>query len=201
MPNDIKKLAQSLPKTEADAPTMKRLLEAVERLSGMVQLLLLERQLNDLTAKVETLTGAKLDGSAPKTSQVPELPELLDNLEEFTTVRKTAKGDKREFLLHRLSADFEYENAANGMTYTTKDDTNWTAEVGVADLKQDRSEATMKGANPVVSCWVPEGAIKDIPSGQSNTGTWGSLGQNPNKNHYVIIVKPGSYEIRQELKQ
>lgn len=180
---------------------MKRLLEAVERLSGMVQLLLLERQLNDLTGKVESLTGAKLDNATPKTSQAPELSKLLDNLEEFTTVRKTAKGDKREFLLHRLSADFEYENAADGMTYTTKDDTNWTGEVGVADLKQDRSEATMKGANPVISCWVPEAAIKDIPAGQSNSGTWGNLGQNPNKNHYVIIVRPGKYEIYQELKQ
>lgn len=201
MPSDIKKLAQSIPKAPADASVMKRLLEAVERLSGMVQLLMLEKQLTDLTSKVESLTGAKLDNATPKTSQVPELSKLLDNLEEFTTVRKTAKGDKREFLLHRLSADFEYENAADGMHYTTKDVTNWTGEIGVADLKQDRSEATMKGANPVVSCWIQEDAIKDIPAGQSNTGKWGNMGQNPNKNHYVIIVKPGTYEIYQELKQ
>jgi len=180
---------------------MKALLEKVERLSGMMQLLLLEKQLADLTGKVESLTGAKLEGKTPEAAQAPDLSTILDNLEEFTTVRKTAKGDKREFLLHRLTADFEYEGAADGMNYTTKASTSWTAEVGVADLKQDRSEAALKGANPVVSCFIPEDQISGVTGGQSNTGTWGSMGQNPHKNSYAITVKPGKYAIYQELKQ
>jgi len=71
----------------------------------------------------------------------------------------------------------------------------------VAELDQDRSEATVKGANPVVSCFVPSASITEIKHMQSNTGTWGNLGQNPHKNMATIVVKPGKYEIYRELKQ
>jgi hypothetical protein len=199
MPSDIKKLAESLRKPGASPDaTMKALLQAVEALSGLVKLLLLDKQLGDLAGKVESLTGTGLGEHKPF-NEADLSTEVVDNLEEVATSR--TKDGKTEFLLHRLTGDFEYQKSQDGNEYKTGTDTDWSAEFGVTDLKQDRSEATLKGANPAVSCWIPKDAIKGIRGAQDNTGQWGELGENPHKNHYCIVVKPGKYEIYQELRQ
>lgn len=197
MSADIKKLAESLPKKQTESKdALGAALRAVSALSDLVQLLLVEKQLSDVTAKIEDLTGAKI--ALPK-EDGPSFADALAALEEAGTSRM--KDGKREFLLHRLTEDFEYQNAQNANEYKTAADTEWLIEVGVAQLAQDRSEATLKGANPVISCWIPEDSIADIRNAQANTGSWGAMGENPHKNHYIVIVESGKYEIYSELKQ
>jgi len=140
-----------------------------------------------------TVTEASAVAKAPD-ADAPSLKESLDNLEQFATSRKDQKTNKREFLLHRATKDFEYEGAADGNAYTTKEDSEWAAEYIPAENKQD-------GSNPVISVWVPEDFVKAMPYAPGNTGTWGDLGKNPNAGKYKITVKPGTYEIHQELRE
>jgi hypothetical protein len=195
MAKDIKELAGSLRRGSVGGDaTTKALLQAVEALSGLVKLMLLDKQLGALTSQVEGLTGTSI---APKEDE-PSLSEATENLEEVATSRIVNGG--KQFLLHRLTDNFEYQKSQNGNEYTTDKDTDWTVEFGVADLKQDRSEATLKGANPVISAWVPKGSVKGIQGAQDATGNFGDMGENPHKNRFVVIVKPGKYEIYQEQK-
>lgn len=196
MPQDIKKLAESFKKPSEQKDALAAALRAVQALSELVQLLLVDKQLSDITGKIEGLTGVKI---ADPEQEGPKLSDALFALQEIGTSRM--KDSKRQFLLHRLTENFEYENAKKSNEYETKTDTQWSVEVGVPQLQQDRSEAALKGANPVISCWVPEASIVDIAGAQANTGTWDELGQNPHKNSFVITAKPGKYEIYQELKQ
>jgi hypothetical protein len=135
---DIKKLSETLKKPQD--PTLKALIQTVDTLSNVVKLLMLEKKMDGLNTQVAEITGLNKEDE-----DAPPLSEILDNLEDFCTNRKTKDG-KREFLLHRLSADFEFEKAQEGNKYTTSKETSWSAEEGVADLKQDRSEATLKGS-------------------------------------------------------
>jgi hypothetical protein len=199
MTNDIKKLAQALPKMPSTATTMASLVEAVERLSNMVSMLMLEKQLSDLTSKVESITGVKTQ-TVKNDNNSKDLSNLLDNLEEVTTTRRLKDG-KREFLLHRLTENFEYQDAKKINEYITKQPTDWSVEIGVASLEQDRSEETLKGANPVVSCFVHEDCVVGISGAQENTGTWGDMGQSPHKNKFLVKVRPGKYEMYQEISQ
>lgn len=203
MPTDIAKLAEAV-KAKASKPglrgdpALQAALRAIEALSSLVQLLMVEDQLTDINTKIENITGVKLDE--------PEGPKLSDAIAALaeagtTRMKQFDGGARREFLLHRLTENFEYENAKKVNEYKTKAETQWSVEVGVAQLAQDRSEAALKGANPVISCWIPEAGIVSVSGAQANTGTWGDLGENPHKNSFSILVKPGKYEIYQELKQ
>lgn len=198
MTKDIKELAGSLRQGSVGGDaTARALLQAVEALSGLVKLLLLDKQLGTLTSQVEGLTGTKV-GERKLFNEADLSADAIENLEEVTTTR--TKDGKTEFLLHRLTDAFEYQKSQDGNEYTTTKDTEWTVEFGVADLKQDRSEATLKGANPVISAWVHKSAIKGIKGAQDATGNFGEMGENPHKNRFVVVVKPGKFEIYQEQK-
>lgn len=117
--------------------------------------------------------------------------EALDNLEDIATTRKNDSG-KREFLLHRGTKDYEYEKGKDGDEFEAEE-SEWVPEVMSGEVNQ-------KNKNPVVSCWIPEGDIKEIPNPYPANATWGELGANPHRFKYKVIVKPGKYEIYQELK-
>jgi hypothetical protein len=178
-----------------------QILERIKALEGMLRLLTLEKKLEDLEKRINSLTSPERQSEQfskdlkVKLGQAegPALSEALDNLEEMTTVKRDKNG-KRTFLLHRTTPDFEYEKAAEDNTYETGKDTQWIAEIEAAETQQ-------KDKNPVVSCWIPESSIAGILGAQDNTGTWGELGANPNATKYGIVVKPGKYEIYRELRQ
>lgn len=160
--------------------------------------ILLHLQIKSLIDKISIVTE-----SAPSKSKPAEgvnQADALDELETIATTKKDKDG-KRTFLLHRLTADFEYQKAIReSREYETSEPTTWLAQFNSADQAQDIS-APGGGANPVVSCWVPEADVLRIPNGLPNTGTWGELGKNPHSHEYKVIVKPGKYELYQELKE
>jgi hypothetical protein len=178
-----------------------QILERIKALEEMLRLLMLEKKLEDLEKRVSSLTAPERQSEKfaqdlkVKLGQAegPALSEALDNLEEFTTVKRDKNG-KRTYLLHRTTPDFEYEKAAEDNTYETGKETQWIAEIEAAETQQ-------KDKNPVVSCWIPESSISGVLGAQDNTGTWGELGANPNATKYSIVVKAGKYEIYRELRQ
>jgi hypothetical protein len=168
------------------------LLQALKSIKELVELLNLITTNQELTKITKDIEG--LNSNKPQ-----NLETAIQNLEQIVTV-KTDKNGQQLLLLHRLMSNFE-RSKDSPATHTTDKPTEWVAEVGVAQLRQERSEADLKGANPVLSCWIPRSSIQNIINGQDNTGTWGDLGQNPNKNHFKVIVKPGKFEIYEELAQ
>lgn len=117
--------------------------------------------------------------------------ELLDEL-EAATANKTI-DNKRVFLLHRATHDFEYQKFIDQTEYKTTEETVW----GVSFVAADQQRI---GDNPVVSAWIPESDIVRIAGLQANTGTWGDLGENPHADLAVITVKAGVFTIYSELK-
>jgi hypothetical protein len=194
MPNDIKKLLAAAKANPSDGRTMAALLDAVEALSSFVKLMVLDQQLSELSTQVGAATETDLPADDHSKA------EALNNLEEFVSMR-TDEAGKREFLLHRLTVDSEYADSIEGLNaFETHGDTEWITNLPVAEHQQDVSEIE-QGVAPVVSCWIHEDKIKEIPNSPSNTGIWGNLGKNPQGSKYTIIVKPGTYEIHQELRQ
>lgn len=177
-----------------------QILERIKALEDMLALLTVQKKLQDLEIQVKSLTsGQEKPQSALarltklKARKTDYIKEALDNLEEFTTVKRDVNG-KRTYLLHRMTPDFEFQNSADKNEYETDKDTDWIGEIEAAETQQ-------KDKNPVVSCFVPEANILNIEGAIDNTGTWGNLGANPNATKYRIWVKPGKYEIYRELKQ
>lgn len=158
--------------------------------------LLLAVEVKKLRGKVD---GVIADLGKPQEAAVPTLPRLegLKALESI--VPTTYKEGRRTYLLHHLIGNSE-SYGKEAAEFETKAPTVWRAELGVSELEQERSEAELKGANPVVSCFIPEEAIVSVV-GQFNSGTWGELGANPHKNKFEITVKPGIYKLHQELHQ
>lgn len=126
-------------------------------------------------------------------SKSPDRAEVIKRLTDIAGNR-IEKDGSTSFLLHRPTAQFEYENAADGMFYTTKDNLSWFAEY----MSGQNGQA---GANPVVSCWIPGNNIIAGVNAQGNTGLWGDLGKNPHADQFEVTVKPGKYEIYQELRE
>lgn len=193
---DIKKLVDSVKQSnQKDESALLAALQAILALSNLLKLLNIDNQLNDITSKINQLTG-----TPQPADNGPSLKDVLPLLEDVCETK--VRDSKTFFLLHRFTENFEYQNSkTEDGHYNTQKDTSWSVEQGVPELEQDRSEATLKGANPMVSCWIPQDAISSVKGGQANTGTWGELGENPHKNHFQIYVKPGKYEIYSELKQ
>lgn len=155
----------------------------------LLELLKLSNKLLEMLTKQHTAPAA--DPHSTHTEMTRN--EALDELEKMSTMRKGIDG-KREYLLHRATEDFEYEAAAGGNDYATTDDTEWAPEYMSGQNEQEDQ-------NPVVSCWIPEDQIREVPNAVGNTGTWGELGKNPHAAKYKIVVKPGTYTMHQELRQ
>lgn len=179
-----------------------QILERIKALEEMLKLALLEKKLDDLTKRVTSITSGgplKADQflanhtSKLKARKTDHVKEALDNLEEFTTVKKDKNG-KRTFLLHRPTPNFEYGKFADDHNYETTKDTDWIGEIEAAESQQ-------KDKNPVVSIWVHEDSVLNITGAEANSGTWGELGTNPHATKYKIWIKPGKYEIYRELRQ
>lgn len=168
-----------------------QILERIKALEGMLRLLSLEKKLEELESRINSLTSGEIPSEKPAPSV--DLKDSLANLEEFTTVKRDKNG-KRTFLLHRPTPNFEYGKAADDNHYETAKETDWIGEIEAAESQQ-------KAKNPVVSCWVSEEAISKVTGAEENTGTWGQLGSNPNATLYKIWVKPGRYQIYKELRE
>lgn len=117
--------------------------------------------------------------------------EALDELKHMAT-NKVQDG-QIVYCLHRAAPDYEYEKFADEYNYETTKNTEWLVDV-------ESAQGAQKDANPVVSCYIPESAIVDLPNPHGNTSTWGTMGSNPNAYKYKIVIKPGKYRIFQELK-
>lgn len=158
----------------------------------LADLLRLSAKLLELMAKPAG-EGEALVAEGEDHPKEPTRAEALEGLVKLATNRIDQKTQERQFLLHRATEDFEYEGAAGGNEYSTDQDTEWVVEFMTGEKEQE-------DFNPVVSVWVPESAIKEIPHALANTGTWGDLGKNPNATKYKIVVAPGTYELHTELK-
>jgi hypothetical protein len=178
--------------------TLSMILNRLNDLRKLVATILLQDQLEDVTKIVHDIKkepgSNRLFTEQECRENAPEMPlsEALDNLETMSTVKKDDDG-KRLFLLHRPTEDYEYEKYIAESAYEPSEDTEWVPEY-------ETSEEKRSAENPVVACWVPESSIKEIPHPHANTGTWGELGKNPHANRYTVIVKPGKYDLYQELK-
>lgn len=166
---------------------MQILLKLTELLTQLAPKSVAEPQATDVSAP----TNASPADPKPEAPQpVPVLTQGLENLSKITTTRNT--NGKKEYLLHHYTE--KYFSDSKVSSHKTEKDTEWSPEEGVPMLLQQRAEADLKGARPVVSCWIPESAIKDILDGQDNPDRMTDLSQNSLKNHYRIIVIPGEYE-------
>jgi len=185
-------------------PRAEELIVRLTALADRLTMLLLQKEMTEVKSSLSKLAlGDKLEANLkerreePKdnTSEKPELThkEALGNLEKVATNRKLVSG-QREYLLHRPTVDFEYEKSAVDGKYETTENTEWVAEYMPAEGQQN-------GANPVMSIWVNEKDVVEIPFPHVNSGTWGELGKNPFASRYKAIVGPGIYEIYQELKK
>lgn len=114
----------------------------------------------------------------------------LESLATATTVRE--EDGKRQYLLHRATADHEYAANTKENQFSVKAVNEWVAKFSVA-------EATKAGLNPVVSCWVPEASIVSVP-GSAEPENASLAGQSPQKHKFRVLVRPGKYQIYQELK-
>jgi len=149
-------------------------------------------------------------------------------LEKIAVNRPNPKTKEVEYLLHRATESMEYANSARPLInqpdqptkvhtvntpalkakmapnsepsahearptdFETKNDTAWVLDFVTAEKMRN-------GASPVIACWIPKASIMDI-SGDKNDGTWSEMGANPHAREFRVIVKPGKYEIYQELK-
>lgn len=114
----------------------------------------------------------------------------LDHLDDIATTRKN--NNTTEYLLHRGTLDYEYENNIEEPNhYIINDLLPFYAY-------SDGGEELRQGNNPVVSIWVPKDKIQ-ILTPREKTGTWKELGENPHQNKYKVNVLPGKYEIYKEL--
>ena len=190
---DINKLKQSVSKIDPkDTKALAAALKAIESLANLLNILALDSELDQLNQDIEDATGVKKE-------KMP-LDDALEALAEITT-NKTENG-KKVFLLHRLTEDLEFSNSATeDRKFKTDKPTEWIVEFAEADKKQDVSEVGKSGANPMVSAWIPSDAIDSIPGAAPNSGVWGDMGKNPHVSSFKIIVKPGTYEIYQELRE
>ena len=196
----LEKLSALLEKmTTSDIPkdALAEIQESLNTLKTLVVCMLLNEQKEVIEETVEDKGADKCEnecnGADGETSSDHDIshPEALNNLEDIATSRKDEDG-KRDFLLHRGLKDYEYEKGKEGDQFTAEE-SEWVPEVmsGEADQKND---------NPVITCWIPEDSIKEIPNPYPNNSTWGELGSNPHRYKYKVIIKPGKYEIYQELK-
>lgn len=184
--SSIPKLLESLKKMrESKDISPAVLLQELKEIKAMLVAHLLNNELKELS----NIVKEKIPENKPELSP----KDAIKSLEEIVTIRKN--GEIKEFLLHRATEDFEYDKSGKEVgQFKTDKDTLWFAEYTSTENKQ-------QGANPVVSCWIPESQIAGVPNPHDNTGTWGNLGENPFSDRYIIIVKPGKYEIYQQLKK
>jgi hypothetical protein len=178
--------------------------EAVKSIKSINKGSLSEVILLDILNSVNTLKQMLIYGlmqehvnivkeSVSNISDNGNLEDGIKSLKEFAVTRRSSDNEKYEFLLHRGTEDYEYAKSKIDGMYQTEDNTEWVPMT--MEGEKDR-----KSNNPVVSCWIPEGSISNIPTPLPNDGTWGALGTNPHADRYKVIVKPGKYEIYQELK-
>lgn len=154
-------------------------------------------QLVSLLAELLKMVRDKASAEVGPTAKMatvdkPDLKTALDELEKNTTVRKD--GQKREFLLHRALADHEYAASVEGNEFDSQAQTTWRARVEMAEHEADQD------SNPMVSCWIPESSIVDVPaSGNSEDAQIAT--QRPQQFKFVVVVRPGKYQVYQEIKQ
>lgn len=166
---------------KADGVTTENWVEIREHLMNIMTYL----QISILLKNLESATG----NEKPKNEVKPETSGI-ETLSKIAATR-TING-KREFLLHRATEDHEYAENTHDNEFQTKKETTWFPEYMTEQNDKD-------GANPVVSCWIPEAQIK-IPEPHINTGVWGELGKNPHAARFEVIVLSGRYQIHQEYK-
>ena len=169
----------------SDLLEIKRILENI----------VLTQEISNLVDKVKGLETSTKQEKMSVPSQ--PLDQAIEELKSIAGVRWEI-GGTAEFLLHRLTEDGEYNKSVGvDRSFTTTKNTSWVPIFETADREMDQTG----GTNPLVSCWVPGALIHSIPVGAPNTGTWGTMGKNPHSSQYEIIVKPGKYELYQELKE
>jgi hypothetical protein len=176
--------------------TIKQLSEKIDKLQKVIMALFLDTELSNIQSIMSQLKGEQ---TAPETIKAPaeaksdvSHSQALDNLAQIATTKNDTLG-KRLFLLYRPTEDHEYAKYIHEGSYDPETETEWTAAVMT-------SEKERQGKNPVVACWIPEAFVKNIPNPHINTGTWGDLGKNPFAAQYKVVVKPGKYDLYQELK-
>jgi hypothetical protein len=184
--------AKQKPIVDTDLSALKQQLEA---LTHTLTMLLLQKEMESIKGSLGKVLPQKPEASGDHTSEVSDLSrkESLDNLEKVATNRKDKSG-KREFLLHRPTVDHEYEKSIQeGGQFQTTEKTEWFVEYVSGEKRQD-------SFNAVVSAWIPEDAVSEIPHPYLAADTWSGLGKNPNACKYTAIVAPGKYKIYGELK-
>lgn len=111
----------------------------------------------------------------------------LHSLHGKTVVRRNKYGE-REFLLHRGMGSAEKELALDIPSRQTMHNapTSWTPNVATASWFE------RGGDGAIVSAWIPESAIKHIPT---QLGHPTKEGKNPYAREHEVIVHPGNYHL------
>jgi hypothetical protein len=174
---------------------IQKILKELQALKALLVNLSLMNQLDSIKDKVEEISNTSKTQEKPKDLPKSDLKELKE--EAFEDLKHMATNEirdgERHYILYRATEDFEYERFKVGHYYEPKEDTIWTPEYMT-------SQETQKKPNPAMGCWIPESSIIDIPEPFGNTSNWKeSGGKNPNAFRYKLTVKPGKYEIYQEL--
>lgn len=174
---------------------IQKILKELQSLKALLVNLSLMNQLDSIKDKVEEISNTTKSPIKPGQSDEKDLKKLKENA--FEDLKHMAANEirdgERHYILYRATEDFEYERYKDGHYFEPKEDTIWAPEYMT-------SQETQKKPNPAMGCWIPESAIIDIPEPFGNTSNWKEAGgKNPNAFRYKLTVKPGKYEIYQEL--
>ena len=156
--------------------------ESIKTLKKMFVYLLLKKEESKIKQTVNEV----------KTPPVVNNKEAIERLLNFAKTRTV--DNKKEFLLHRGTEDYEYEKSfEHPNMFNVLEDSLFFADA-------DGGEEFKKQKNPVVSIWVPEDKI-EVQNPKPNTGILGDHGKNPHAESYQVKVKPGKYQIYSEISE
>jgi len=179
--------------------------EEIREVKSLLKEMLLAQEIASLKALIADLKGSKVQstdditsvaGETDHDSNPQDLPmqdpeSALQQLERITAMKMI--DGVRNFILHRACDNFEYDNHAGKTTYDSNEETNWIAD-------QEFADASQKGNNPVISCFIPENSIKEVVGQSGDVGGMGEALSTPTNLEYKVVVNPGSYTIYREIK-
>lgn len=126
------------------------------------------------------------------------IKETMQKMDEanLDSVAESDTNDAGEvcYLLHRKTTPGEYtKSKIDGGFYQTEDITEWEVTNKVIDASDNDN-------NPTVSCWIPRSSVESIHDLLPNDSGWDEAGTNPHADKCKVFVKPGKYEIYQEIR-
>jgi hypothetical protein len=192
-------------------------LERLTRELQKVKTLLLLSMLEDEGSGFSDLPGGDPVFDVEKTPMAHRIASLrgrqgkvvrFDVLDQVAGHKLNQETQKKEYVLHRACEAGEYERSVIASSAVT----DLKTESRPQQFKTDRStvwwaeyisgEKARVLNNPMISCLIPDGAIEEIHDAVGPiSDAWTGNGGVSTKALIRVVVKPGTYQLFQELKK